>query len=152
MRAVVPIATRRHHTGRRTQVALASIVNVRADFQPPPSSVFGQFLSSFRVVHPLPRDESIEALARALSAQTRRAKRLKLYLVTLVAMGAAALIWPFAKPERRQRMYIKYHPVFAGFTPLNVNALRRHGKSRDGDYLRGASTGPMSPMVVAVTT
>jgi hypothetical protein len=152
LRAVVPIATRRHHTGRRTQVALASIVNVRADYQPPPSSVFGQFLSSFRVVHPLPRDESIEALARALSAQTRRAKRLKLYLVTLVAMGAAALIWPFATPERRQLLYLKYHPVFAGFTPLNVNALRRHGKSRDGDYLRGASTGPMSPMVVAVTT
>lgn len=152
LRAIGPIASRRHHTGRRTLVALASIVNLRADFQPPASEVFGQFLSSFRVVHPLPRDESIEALARALSAQTRRAKRLKLYLVTLVALGAAALFWPFATPQRRQRLYLKYHPVFAGFTPLNVNALRRRGPSRDGDYLRAASTGPMSPMVVAVST
>lgn len=152
LRAVAPIASRRHHTGRRTQVALASIVNVRDDFQPPATEVFGQFLSSFRVVHPLPRDESIEALARALSVQTRRAKRLKLYLVTLVAMGAATLIWPFAKPDRRHRLYLKYHPVFAGLTPLNVNALRRQGTSRDGDYLRAASTGPMSPMVVAVTS
>ena len=114
--------------------------------------MFGQFLSSFRVVHPVPRDESIETLARALSAQTALAKRLKLYLVTLVAMGAAALLWPFAETDRRQRLYLKYHPVFAGFTPLNVNALRRRGRSRDGDYLRAASTGPMSPMVVAVTT
>jgi hypothetical protein len=152
LRAVAPIASRRHHTGRRTQIALASIVNVRDDFQPPATEVFGQFLSSFRVVHPLPREESIEALARALAAQTRRAKQLKLYLVTLVAMGAATLIWPFAKPERRHRFYLKYHPVFAGLTPLNVNALRRQGTSRDGDYLRAASTGPMSPMVVAVTS
>ena len=152
LRAVAPIASQRHHTGRRTQVALASIVNVRADFQPPASEVFGQFLSSFRVVHPLPRGEPLEALARALSAQTARAKQLKLYLVTLLAMEAAALLWPFAKPERRHRLYLKYHPVFAGFTPLNVDALRRRGASRDGDYLRAASTGPMSPMVVAVTT
>jgi hypothetical protein len=152
LRAVAPIASRRHHSGRRTQVALASIANVRDDFQPPATEVFGQFLSSFRVVHPLPGDESIEALARALSAQTRRAKQLKLYLVTLVAMGAATLIWPFAKPDRRQRLYLKYHPVSAGLTPLNVDALRRHGTSRDGDYLRAASTGPMSPMVVAVTS
>ena len=36
--------------------------------------------------------------------------------------------------------------------PLNVNALRRRGVSRDGDYLRAASTGPMAPMVVAVTS
>ena len=152
LRSVAPIAAQRRHTGRRTKVALATIVNVRRDYQPPATEVFGQFLSSFRVVHPLPRDESIEALARALSEQARKAMALKLYLMTLVAMGAAALLWPFADTQRRQRLYLKYHPVFAGFTPLNVNALRRRGASRDGDYLRAASTGPMAPMVVAVTS
>lgn len=152
LRAVAPIAAQRHHTGRRTEVALASIVNVRADFQPAATAVFGQFLSSFRVVHPIPRDEPLEVLARALSAQSTRAKERKLYLVTLLAMQAAALLWPFASPARRHRLYLKYHPVFAGLTPLNVDALRRRGASRDGDYLRAASTGPMAPMVVAATT
>jgi hypothetical protein len=151
LRAVAPIASQRRHTGRRTKVALATIVNVRRDYQPPATEVFGQFLSSFRVVHPLPRDEPIEALARALSKQARTAIELKLYLMTLVAMGAAALLWPFADTQRRQRLYLKYHPVFAGFTPLNVEALRRRVASRDDDYLRAASTGPMAPMVVAVT-
>jgi hypothetical protein len=152
LRAVGPLAAQRHHTGRRTQVALASIVNVRGDFQPPATTVFGQFLSSFRVVHPIPRDEPLRDLAQALSRQSLRAKQRKLYLVTLLAMGTAALLWPFASLERRHRLYLKYHPVFAGLTPLDVNALRRHGTSRDGDYLRAASTGPMAPMVVAVTT
>lgn len=152
LRAVAPIASRRHHTGRRNQIALASIVNVRADFQPPATAVFGQFLSSFRVVHPIPRDEPLQALVQALSAQSARAKEGKLYLVTLLAMEAAALLWPFASPARRHRLYLKYHPVFAGLTPLNVDALRRRGTSRVGDYLRAASTGPMAPMVVAATT
>ena len=152
LRSVAPLAAQRRHWGRRTKVALATIVNVRRDFQPPATQVFGQFLSSFRVVHALPRDESIEALARALSQQARTAIEFKLYLMTLVAMGTAALLWPFANASRRQRLYLKYHPVFAGFTPLNVNTLRRRGASIDGDYLRAASTGPMAPMVVAVTT
>ena len=151
-RAALPIAAQRRHTGRRTDIALASIVNVRADFQPPATEVFGQFLSSFRVVHALDRDAPLEAIARAIGAQTSRAKRNKLYLVTLVAMSAAALLWRLANVQRRQRLYVKYHPVFAGLTPLNVNALRRRSGPRDTDYLRAASTGPMAPMVAAVTT
>jgi hypothetical protein len=152
LRAVMPIASRRHHTGRRTEVALASIVNVRSDYQPPATAVFGQFLSSFRIVHPFVERQPLADIARAISRQTGRAKRARLYLVTLVALGAAALLWPFATPARRHRLYLKYHPVFAGFTPLGVDALRRRGTTREGDYLRAASTGPMSPMVVAATT
>jgi hypothetical protein len=152
LRAVVPIASQRRHTGRRNQIALASIVNVRPDYQPPAGEVFGQFLSSFRVVHPVAGDRPLADIATAIAAQTARAKQRKLYLVTLVALGAAALLWPFANAARRHRLYLKYHPVFAGLTPLNVDALRRRGPSRDGDYLRAASTGPMSPMVLAVTT
>jgi len=151
VRAVMPIAARRHHTGRRRQVALASIVNVRGDYQPPATAVFGQFLSSFRVVHPFTESRSPADIASDIYRQTARAKQGKLYLVTLVAMAAAALLWPFANASRRHRMYLKYHPVFAGLTPLNVDQLRRRGASDDGDYLRAASTGPMSPMVVAAT-
>ncbi len=152
LRAVAPIAAQRSHTGLRTGLALASIVNLRADFERPAAEVFGQFLSSFRVVVPLPDRVPVAELAKAIAAQTSRAKRLKLYLVTLLAMQAAALMWAVASPRRRHRLFLKYHPVFAGLTPLNVNALRRKGASGDGDYLRAASTGPMSPMVVAVTT
>jgi hypothetical protein len=150
--AVMPIAARRHHTGRRREVALASIVNVRGDYQPPATRVFGQFLSSFRVVHPCGERQSLADVARDIARQTGRAKRSKLYLVTLVALGGAAILWPFANRQRRQRLYLKYHPVFAGLTPLGVDALRRHGPTRDGSYLRAASTGPMSPMVVAATS
>lgn len=152
LRAVLPIALRRSHGRRRTDVALASIVNVRRDFQPPATELFGQFLSSFRVVHPVAGDAALPVLARSIALQSRRAKENKLYFMTLLAMAFAAMLWPFASPRRRARLYIKYHPVFAGLTPLNVDALRRGGRGREADYLRTASTGPMAPMVLSITT
>lgn len=137
---------------RRHAVAIASIVNLRDDFGAPVHTVFGQFLSSFRVVHALPAGTTIDALARDLGAQTRAARQRRLHYLTLVAMGLAGALWRFASPSRRRHVYLKYHPVLGGITPLNVDVLRRQGTAAPGDYLRGAATGPMSPMVVGLTT
>lgn len=151
MLAAEPLAGPRDASRRRHAIAVATIVNLRADFQPPASEMFGQFLSSFRTVHALPAGTTPEALARDLGAQTARARRERLHFLTLLAMGVAGALWRYASPSRRQSLYLKYHPVLAGITPLNVDALRRHGRGAPGDYLRAASTGPMAPLVVALT-
>jgi hypothetical protein len=150
--SAAPLAGRRDPSKKRHAIGVASIVNLRADFEAPVSEVFGQFLSSFRVVHALPEGTALAHLARDVGAQAARARRERLHYLTLVAMALAGLVWRFAPLSRRQRLYLKYHPVFAGATPLNVDALRRHGGGSPGDYLRAASTGPMSPLVVALTT
>jgi len=152
MLAVEPLGGRRDASRRRHAIAVATIVNLRGDFQPPASEMFGQFLSSFRAVHALPAGTTFEALARDLGAQTARARRERLHFLTLLAMGLLGALWRYASPSRRQSLYLKYHPVLAGITPLNVDALRRHGSGAPGDYLRAASTGPTSPLVVALTT
>ncbi|GIK88089.1 MAG: hypothetical protein BroJett026_35700 [Betaproteobacteria bacterium] len=150
--AAAPLAPHRDPARRRHAIAVASIVNLRADFQPPAHEVFGQFLSSFRVVHPLPDGMTLDDLARAVGAQTARARHARLHYLTLLAMALAGGLWRHASTSRRQRIYLKYHPVVAGITPLAVDPLRRHGPGTPGDYLRAASTGPMSPLVVALTT
>jgi hypothetical protein len=152
MLAVAPLAGRRDPSRRRHAVAVATIVNLRGDFQPPATQTFGQFLSSFRVVHKLPEGTPLDSLARDLGAQTAHARRDRLHFLTLLAMGLAGALWRVASLPRRERLYLKYHPVLAGVTPLNVDALRRHGSAAPGDYLRAASTGPMAPLVVALTT
>jgi hypothetical protein len=152
MLAVAPLAGRRDPSRRRHAVAAATIVNLRGDFQPPATPTVGQFLSSFRVVHEMPEGVALDALARDVGAQTARARRDRLHFLTLLAMGLAGALWRFASPSRRERLYLKYHPVLAGVTPLNVDMLRRHGSAVPGDYLRAASTGPMAPLVVALTT
>jgi hypothetical protein len=150
--AAAPLAGRRDAQRRRHGIAIASIVNLRADFQPPATVLFGQFLSSFRVVHAYPEGTAFDALVGDIGRQAARARRERLHFLTLLAMGVAGALWRFASPPHRQRMYLKYHPVLAGVTPLNVDALRRSGRGAPGDYLRAASTGPMSPLVVALTT
>ena len=137
---------------RRREVAVASVVNVRDDYQGPATEVFGPFLASTRVLHPVPMGAPLADIAASVHAQTARAKRRKLHYLTLAGLALAGCLWRFAGLARRQRLYLKYHPAFAGLTPLNVNHLRRRGASSDGDYLRGASTGPMSAMVISVTT
>ena len=56
--------------------------------------------------------------------------------------------------RQRQRFHVKNWPVWVGVTMLNVDALWREGAA-DGTppvYKRAVSTGPLAPMVVAVST
>jgi hypothetical protein len=152
LKIVAPLWGGTRPGSRRCEVAVASVVNVRDDYQGPATAVFGPFLASMRVLHPVPQDISLAELVASVHAQTARAKRRKLHYLTLAGLALAGVLWRYGDLARRQRLYLKYHPAFAGLTPLNVNHLRRRGTSSDGDYLRGASTGPMSAMVISVTT
>jgi hypothetical protein len=84
---------------------------------------------------------------------TTRIKREKLFLTTLFAMAVDRLIARWRTLPQRMAVYAKSYPVGAGVSSLNVDALWR---SADGVpaplYVRGVPTGPLSPIVLAVTT
>ena len=153
--ALSPHAAERRDGRRRRELAVASIVNAREDFGAEPHRVFGQFLASFSVAHPVPERIGLRELARDVHAWTARIKREKLYLQTILALGVSGLMWPFLSAPRRAGFYAKYHPVWGGVTPLNVDALwGRSGRNgvRSWDYFRAVPTGPLCPLVFAVTT
>jgi hypothetical protein len=153
LQALSPLAGEARRTDRRRELALASIVIVRRDFQPGIATTFGQFLSSFRVSHPVPAGIPLRQLAEDVHAESGRIKRGRLYLQTLLAMGVAGVVWRFLSPARRAGFHAKNYPVSAGITPLNVAALwEEAGGGTPPEYLRAVSTGPLAPMVVAVTT
>ncbi len=153
LQTLSPLTALRRGETRRNELAVASIVNVRRDYQPDVRAVFGQFLSSFRVSHPVPEGIGLEALARDVHAKTGRIKRGKLYLQTLLGIAAGAMIWRSQSPLQRSRFHAKSFPVWAGITLLDADALwRATGASMSApDYLRGVSTGPLAPIVVAAT-
>jgi hypothetical protein len=155
LQALSPLAADRRRGRRRRELAVASIVNAREDFGAEPRRVFGQFLASFSVAHPVPEGIGLRELARDVHAWTARIKRDKLYLQMIMALGLSSLMWPFLSGPRREGFYAKYHPVWGGVTPLNMDAL--WGTSgRDGvqswEYFRAVPTGPLCPLVFAVTT
>jgi hypothetical protein len=154
LRALAPLAAERAQHPRRRELAVASIVNIRDDFGAAARAALSPFLASFRVAHPVPAGIGLRELVQAVHAETARIKAQRLDLLSLVALGFSALLWPFLSPDRRARFYLKYHPTWAGVTALNVDALWGTGDGRDVrfDYLRAGPTGPLCPMVFAVTT
>ena len=141
----------RDMTRRRRELAVASIVNLRSAHGED-RRTFGQFLSSFRVAHPVPSGIGLDALARDVHRATTRIKREKLFLTTLFAMRVDRLIGHAQTRAQRMRIYAKNYPVGAGVSSLNVDALWTSGDGEAPLYVRGVPTGPLSPLVVSVTT
>ena len=154
MQALMPFAEGRRSEPRRNRLALAVIVNVRGDCGPEVENAFGQFLSSFLIDHAAPAGVTLETLARDIGTTTGRVKREKLYLPTLLAMGYTGMIWGLLSPGQRARFHGKAYPVWAGTSSLNVDTLwaASAGTSPLPEYLRAIPTGPIAPMVVAITT
>ena len=154
LQVLEPLAGERLPTHRRHELAVASIVNLRRDFGLDPNTTFGQFLSSLRVSHPLPPGISLQQLACDIATKTARIKSRKLYLQSLIAIAASGVVWRFLSPAGRLIYHARnYYPVSGGITMLNIDSLWAHagGRLPPPEYLRAVSTGPLSPMVVAVT-
>ncbi len=154
LQAIAPLAPERARQPRRRELAVASIVNIRDDFGSAAHAALSPFLASFRIAHPVPEGIGLRELVQAVHAESARVKAKRIDLVSLLALGVSALMWPFLSLRRRARFYVKYHPAWAGVTTLNVNALwgRRDGRAAPFDYIRAVPTGPLCPMVFAVTT
>jgi hypothetical protein len=154
LRALSPLAARRHGARRRRLLAVASILNMRRDQRPEARDALPPFLAAFRVSHSVPEGIGLQALAQAVQQQSSRIKRQRLYLHSLLGLGLSALLWPWLSPLQRQNFYPKHFAVWAGITSLDVDLL--WGESAPAataglDYLRAVPTGPLCPLVLAVT-
>ena len=153
LRTLEPLAGGRVPEAPRHELAVASIVNLRRDFGADPNATFGQFLSSFRISHALPPGIALERIARDVHAETARIKERKLYLQSLLGVALSGAVWRFLSPEQRAGFYAKNYPTWGAITLVNVDPLWENagGRLPPPEYLRAVSTGPLAPMVVAVT-
>ena len=152
LRALGGVATSR--SSERPEIGVASIVNLRSEFESDAHETFGLFLASLRISHPVPEGIELRRLAAEVHAETDRIKREKLYLQSLVALGWTALAWRFLKPTQRRRYLAKHYPIWAGMTSLNIDPLWSE-RARSGaaiDYIRAVPTGPLAPLAFAITT
>jgi hypothetical protein len=154
MQSLAPLTAARTREPRRRELAVASIVNIRDDFGAGARAALSPFLASFRVSHPVPAGTPLRELAREVHAETARVKAQRLDLLSLLALGLSAWMWQHLSPRQRARFYPKHYPAWAGVTTLNVNALwaGAEGGEAPFDYLRAVPTGPLCPIVFAVTT
>jgi hypothetical protein len=114
---------------------------------------FGLFLGSFTVTHTVPEGISLRELTGDIRRQTLAIKERQLYLATPMELALGRFVLRLFSPERRRTFYQKNYPLWGGLTNMNLNVLWKQPKA-DGalDYVRGVSTGPVTPLVFSVTT
>ena len=137
---------------RRHELAVASIINLRSAHGDDAHDTFGQYLGSFRVSHPVPPGMALADVAADVHRATTRVKHDRLYLATLFAMALDRQLGRLQTARQRMGIYAKNYPVGAGVSSLDVDSLWRDAASKPPLYVRGVPTGPLSPLVAAVTT
>jgi hypothetical protein len=151
MMSLAPLAAARRQS-RRRKIAVGCIVNVRKELGVA-SQMFGLFLGSFLVAHEVPGGGELKDLAAAIRTQTERIKAAQLYLGTPAQLAFAGLALRFFSTRGKRSFYQKHCPLWGGITNMNLNTLWED-QAHDGpfDYLRAVSTGPVTPLVLSVTT
>jgi hypothetical protein len=151
LHSLAPLAASRRQA-RRRRMAAGCIVNVRKDLGVQ-RGTFGLFLGSFMVAHEVPEGIGLKALAAAIALQTARIKARRLYLATPVQLAFASLALRFFSTKRKRSFYQKHCPLWGGITNMNLNTLwAEQAQGEPLDYLRAVSTGPVTPLVLSVTT
>ena len=155
MLALAPLARSRQGQGRRNELAVASILNMRKDFQGGAGDALSPFLAAFQVGHAMPEGIGLRELVSEVHAVTAPIRDKRLYLRSILALGLSSLVWPLLTAERQRGLYAKHFPVWGGVTGLNLEpiwAQRGAVGTECLDYLRVVPTGPLCPLVMAATS
>lgn len=148
---VAPFASRRVRSPKRRWLSAGCIVNLRGDLELD-SRTFGLFLGSFTITHEVPEGITLLQLARAIRVQTAAVKKHRLFLGTAIEMTFARALLSFFSTERRKKLYQKHYPLWGGITNMNLNSLWQQAGDKPVDYFRAVSTGPVTPLVLSITT
>lgn len=150
---LAPLAAGRVGTTGRGQISVGCIVNLRRDLGVEGDRTFGLFLGSFVVAHAIAAAAELKAIAQAVRRQTAAIKRHRLYLATPLDLALANIFQNFSSLERQRKFYQRNHPLWGGVTNMNLNAIWKGSATvRPLDYFRAVSTGPVTPLVLSVTT
>ncbi len=153
LKALTPVAGNQTAGGRRKNLSLGCIVNLRKDLGVDRPHTFGLFLGSFTVTHAVPEGITLQQLSADLCQQTSAIKRHRLYLGTAWELGLARRLLAFFSPAQRKKFYQKNYPLWGGITNMNLNSFRPGGETPPPpDYFRAVSTGPVTPLVLSATT
>jgi hypothetical protein len=153
MKAVSSLAPDRAGAGHRRNLSLGCIVNTRRDLGVDGRRTFGLFLGSFVVHHEVPARIGLADLARDIGRETLAIKQRRLYLGSVLELTFGRLMMALFSEQRRKKLCQKHYPLWGGLTNMNLNALwPQPEETPPVDYFRAVATGPVTPLVVSITS
>ena len=153
LKSLSPLAPGRIRATRRKKISVGCIVNLRKELASDSQQAFGLFLGSFVITHLVADALATRDLAKEVAAVTQQIKRARLYSGMPLELTAGRLMLHLFSTERKKKLYQKHYPLWGGVTNMNLNALwdQRHTET-PVDYFRAVSTGPVTPLVLSLTT
>lgn len=153
LKCLSPLAAGRAQSAKRRKLSVGCIVNTRKDLALDSPRTFGLFLGSFVVTHEVPDGMDLADLAGEIQRQTSAIKAQQLYLGAGLELAVAGRLLAFYSTERRKKLYQKNYPLWGGITNMNLNSLWAQPEGKPAvDYFRAVSTGPVTPLVLSITT
>jgi len=153
MKAIALLTPERTQDPRRKEISLGCIVNIRKDLGLQDRGVFGVFLGSFMVHHNVPVGVKLADVARDLRQQTLRIKQGRLYVGAAIELAIGRFMANLCSKTGRKTFYQKNYPLWGGLSNIDLNPIWPQAEeARPIDYFRAVSTGPVTPLVVSITT
>lgn len=153
MKSVAAVSEGRSPADRRNHLSIGCVANLRQELGIDRQRTFGLFLGSFTVTHAVPEEITLHELTEDIHRQTAEIKRRRLFLASSMELAFGRFMLRFFSPKRQKTFYQKYYPLAGGLTNMNLNSVWGTSKdTRPMDYLRAVSTGPVTPLVLSVTT
>ncbi len=149
----IAMSTPERVTDRRRDLALAAIVDLRPLKAQQLMDRMGLYLGYFNVICPAEHHE-FEQILRTVHAQSAGAKARKTFLKAGLELQIAASLWPWIPAERRATYFSRHKPLAGAVTNIRVRDSWLAGELGEslGGWWRAASTGPMAPLAVSITT
>jgi hypothetical protein len=135
-------------------LALGTIVDLRASSREDLENTFGMFLGFTSLVVRAARLGDRQSLLSHIAAQNAHLKEIRAAQVSMLRMAAGYAQGRLLSPRRLAAFYRNYMPFSGGLSNVNMNRSwpAEHHPTPLLDYIRVAPTGPMVPLVIAVTT
>jgi NRPS condensation-like uncharacterized protein len=152
-RAMAEFLPRRALRQRQT-MSLGTIVNSRGDAQEDLGSSLGSFLGYYLVRLAAGQPMSLSEAVGRVAAATGPIKARRSYLDSLLNMKVAGVVWPHLRATAKPHFMRKALPMTAGVSNVVVRDRWLDGSESDDvtEFIRGASTGPILPLVLSPTT
>jgi NRPS condensation-like uncharacterized protein len=140
--------------GRRTDLAVGSIVDLRPYCTENLSQTFGLYLGFTNVVCRPDDLRDFDRLLANVARQTRLQKKTGVAPASLMWMGAAMAIGQLSRPEELYHFYRKELPLAGGISNVDLSNgwMKAYHPSPLMEYVRVSPTGPMTPLVLTTTT
>ena len=152
-RSIAAFLPRRAREGGKS-MGLGTIVDTRRDACDDLSRTLGTFLAYYAVHCRPDQHAGLGELGCQIGATTAQIKSRRGYFNSVVNMKFVETIWPFLGETTRRHFMRKALPLVGGISNVYLpdDWINRQASGRILRYARGASTGPMTPLVLTPTT